>query len=161
MGNAEYMGDFILGVDHSAVPLTKEALMSNSFETGVLQQWLHSTGRSLSASIVTLLADPNPADASPLRLRFTRPSADGALPAADGLSFPAGPLSNVNSCRPCAHDVMKGLVYSLRERIPAAELPAQACGRSNCWYGRGCRTQAHKREHAERLNHICEQTRFR
>ncbi|KAJ4482373.1 hypothetical protein J3R30DRAFT_3458685 [Lentinula aciculospora] len=30
----------------------------------------------------------------------------------------------------------------------------------NCWYGYNCRTQTHKEQHAKKLNHLCEQTRF-
>ncbi|KAI0076288.1 hypothetical protein K474DRAFT_1663274 [Panus rudis PR-1116 ss-1] len=29
----------------------------------------------------------------------------------------------------------------------------------DCWYGYNCRTQTHRRYHAERLNHLCEPTR--
>ncbi|GAW01124.1 hypothetical protein LENED_002703 [Lentinula edodes] len=30
----------------------------------------------------------------------------------------------------------------------------------NCWYGYNCRTQTHNLAHAQKLNHLCEQTRF-
>lgn len=30
--------------------------------------------------------------------------------------------------------------------------------RPDCWYGRECRTQTHNRNHAERYNHVCENT---
>ncbi|KAJ3766802.1 hypothetical protein FB446DRAFT_757070 [Lentinula raphanica] len=31
--------------------------------------------------------------------------------------------------------------------------------KENCWYGYDCRTQTHNRIHAQKLNHLCEQTR--
>ncbi|KIK69769.1 hypothetical protein GYMLUDRAFT_34162 [Collybiopsis luxurians FD-317 M1] len=30
----------------------------------------------------------------------------------------------------------------------------------DCWYGYNCRTQTHRSSHAEKLNHLCEQTRY-
>jgi len=32
--------------------------------------------------------------------------------------------------------------------------------RPDCWYGRKCRTQTNKQDHARNYNHICEQTHF-
>ncbi|KAJ3996684.1 hypothetical protein F5050DRAFT_1807507 [Lentinula boryana] len=32
--------------------------------------------------------------------------------------------------------------------------------KDNCWYGYNCRTQTHNSTHAQKLNHLCEQTRF-
>ncbi|KAJ8081549.1 hypothetical protein PM082_007394 [Marasmius tenuissimus] len=46
-------------------------------------------------------------------------------------------------------------LWLLNKRIQAGDnVPAE-----DCWYGWACRTQTHKQPHAERLNHICPQTR--
>lgn len=142
---------------HSATALLKAALTSNSFEQGVLQEWLHTKGQSLAQAIVSVLADPNPADAPQVRVHPQRARVGGA--SSDAAALPAGAWSDVPACRACAQDALQAVVYSMRERIPADELPPRARNRRNCWYGKSCRTQSHKTAHAERLNHICEQIR--
>ncbi|KAF9124451.1 hypothetical protein BGW39_008202 [Mortierella sp. 14UC] len=65
-------------------------------------------------------------------------------------------------CYNCSRDFFSnGPLYQWRKSLDAAVLPARALGRSDCWYGRQCRTQHNigNRAHAERLNHICENTR--
>ncbi|KAJ3188230.1 hypothetical protein HDU85_005380 [Gaertneriomyces sp. JEL0708] len=69
-------------------------------------------------------------------------------------------LPESNVCILCANQIFKLLVYKWREAIPLDELPADIRQRPNCWYGWACRTQLHRDSHAEKLNHICEQTRF-
>eukprot|EP00930_Biecheleria_cincta_P046270 TRINITY_DN31906_c0_g1_i1.p1 TRINITY_DN31906_c0_g1~~TRINITY_DN31906_c0_g1_i1.p1 ORF type:complete len:606 (+),score=91.97 TRINITY_DN31906_c0_g1_i1:133-1950(+) len=143
--------------DHTATALLKAALASNSFEQGILQEWLHTKSQSLAQAIVSLLADPNPAEAPQVRVRPQRARLRGASD--DDPALPVGAWSDVPACHACAQDVLQAVVYSIRERIPAEELPHRARNRRNCWYGKSCRTQSHKQAHAERLNHICEQTR--
>jgi len=125
------------------------AFSGNDFERTVLEEWLLSRGRGLNAALLEALADPNPAGAPPVRVRLER------------AALPQGSWADVQACRGCTSSVLQSLAYSLRERIPETELPARARGRPKCWYGRNCRTQNHKPQHAERLDHICEQTRFR
>lgn len=133
----------------------REALARNNFEANVLQNWLRGRGERLVEALVRLLSNPNPDGAAiPVRLLFTRSAAPGALP------MPPGSWTTLTACRDCAQDVLKSGIYALRERIPPADLPANVRDRENCWYGRGCRTQGHRPDHAERMNHICEQTRF-
>ncbi|KAF9105280.1 hypothetical protein BGX29_000308 [Mortierella sp. GBA35] len=67
-------------------------------------------------------------------------------------------------CHYCAPDFFRnGPLYQWRKSLDPTLLPARAGGRSDCWYGRQCRTQYNPlhRQHAERLNHICENTRGR
>lgn len=123
----------------AATALTKAALARNTFEEEILQ------------AILDLLAAPNPVNAPAVRWH-----AAGAPP--DFLAS-RDALTDLPSCNTCSQNILRGVVYSIRERISAEELPERARGRGNCWYGRCCRTQCHKRNHAERLNHICEQTR--
>mmetsp|Transcript_70982 Transcript_70982/g.140952 ORF Transcript_70982/g.140952 Transcript_70982/m.140952 type:complete len:662 (+) Transcript_70982:96-2081(+) len=136
--------------------LARNAFHGNDFEAEVLQEWLLASGLSLQDAVQGVLATPNPAGSSPARVHLERPAAPGATALPAGSSWGA-----INACRSCAICVLQGLVYSVRERIHDAQLPARARGRQKCWYGRSCRTQGHKGEHAQRLDHICEQTRFR
>lgn len=135
----------------AATALTKTALARNTFEEEILQEWLAAKGLSLLQAILDLLAAPNPVNAPAVRWH-----AAGAPP--DFLAS-RDALTDLPSCNTCSQNILRGVVYSIRERISAEELPERARGRGNCWYGRCCRTQCHKRNHAERLNHICEQTR--
>ncbi|KAF9165833.1 hypothetical protein DFQ26_009278 [Actinomortierella ambigua] len=62
-------------------------------------------------------------------------------------------------CFQCETDFFRhGPIYQWRKNIDPAQLPPRVITRSNCWYGRGCRTQHNPLNpgHAERLNHICE-----
>lgn len=63
-------------------------------------------------------------------------------------------------CRACALKVMKQLIYQFREKdVDKADLPAAVAARPDCWWGKNCRTALCKPLHAEKLNHVCPQTR--
>jgi len=64
-------------------------------------------------------------------------------------------------CRNCAQIMFSELLYAYRASIPNNELPGSVTSRSNCWYGKECRTQQHNPDHARRLNHICDNARRR
>jgi hypothetical protein len=140
-----------------ATNLAQRALQQNAFERGVVEEWLMTRAQSMQTALLGLLAEPNPVGVPPVNVILERPHPDGvgtapALPA-------AGTWANLRACRSCGSCVLSSLVYTLRERIPRAELPARAQGRDNCWYGRDCRTQRNRPSHASRLNHICAPTR--
>mmetsp|Transcript_43670 Transcript_43670/g.123711 ORF Transcript_43670/g.123711 Transcript_43670/m.123711 type:complete len:444 (+) Transcript_43670:147-1478(+) len=63
-------------------------------------------------------------------------------------------------CRRCGVDVIAEALYEYRASLPRPSLPQRAQAQTqNCWWGRNCRTQ-NRDHHAQKLNHICEQTRF-
>lgn len=64
-----------------------------------------------------------------------------------------------HTCYKCALKAFQELAYSYRRDIPSDELPVSITARPNCYWGRMCRTQRSKPQHAENFNHICEQTR--
>eukprot|EP00026_Physarum_polycephalum_P015142 Phypoly_transcript_15764.p1 GENE.Phypoly_transcript_15764~~Phypoly_transcript_15764.p1 ORF type:complete len:120 (+),score=11.47 Phypoly_transcript_15764:424-783(+) len=68
--------------------------------------------------------------------------------------------SNKISCQNCARIVYEGLVYNWRAAVPPGKVPPLVANRPNCHWGKHCRTQQHKQDHATRFNHICEQTKF-
>ncbi|CAG9332747.1 unnamed protein product [Blepharisma stoltei] len=70
-------------------------------------------------------------------------------------------ILNRNSlvCKKCSKLVWCELIYRFREKIPKDRLPVSILQKKNCWYGRECTTQTHNIEHAQKLNHICAQTR--
>jgi len=140
-----------------AAALMKSALASNAFEQEILQEWLHSKGMSLQQAMQSVLENPNPEGVSAVEVRGA--PVPGGGPGAL-VHLPVGAWTELAMCQPCSQLVLRGVVYSIRERIQNEELPERARGRRNCWYGRSCRTQSHKRDHAQRLNHICAQTRF-
>ncbi|KAJ3433234.1 histone H3.1 [Anaeramoeba flamelloides] len=63
-------------------------------------------------------------------------------------------------CTKCWPNVFVELLYAWRSKIPNNHLPKDVTNRIDCWYGRNCRTQKHNLLHAQKLNHICEQTRW-
>ncbi|XP_029426945.1 E3 ubiquitin-protein ligase CHFR [Rhinatrema bivittatum] len=63
-------------------------------------------------------------------------------------------------CYCCGLRSFRELTYQYRQNIPSSELPVSVTSRPNCYWGRNCRTQV-KAHHAMKLNHICEQTRFK
>jgi len=136
--------------------LARTAFHGNDFEAEILQEWLLVAGRSFQDALQEILGNPNPAGSPPTQIQLEYPAVPGAAALPAGSSWGA-----INTCRSCAVCVLRALVYSMRERIPETQLPARARGRQKCWYGRRCRTQGHKGEHAQRLDHICDQTRFR
>eukprot|EP00249_Psilotum_nudum_P017598 c26401_g1_i2 orf=154-1665(-) len=78
--------------------------------------------------------------------------------------FPGNPHALVTSasyvCNACADSVIHHLLYKFRLSVPRTELPPDAAGREDCWYGHFCRTQLHKGSHARKFNHACEPSRM-
>ncbi|ESO97402.1 hypothetical protein LOTGIDRAFT_159433 [Lottia gigantea] len=67
--------------------------------------------------------------------------------------------SNSVLCYACGLRNFKELVYQYRCDIPEEDLPDEVNKKPNCYWGKNCRTQKNKPQHATRFNHICEQTR--
>ncbi|XP_021355138.1 E3 ubiquitin-protein ligase CHFR-like, partial [Mizuhopecten yessoensis] len=63
-------------------------------------------------------------------------------------------------CYPCALRKFKDLAYLFRFSIPKANLPGEVTARPDCHWGKNCRTQRHNINHAQRFNHVCDQTRL-
>lgn len=66
---------------------------------------------------------------------------------------------NTALCYACGLRKFKDLAYLYRFSIPNKDLPAEVTSRPNCHWGKNCRTQRHNMGHAQRFNHICDQTR--
>lgn len=64
--------------------------------------------------------------------------------------------SESHFCDQCADTLVQHLIYHFRLSVPKQELPPDAAGREDCWYGRLCRTQLHKVAHSQKFNHACE-----
>ena len=67
-------------------------------------------------------------------------------------------VADAHSCGDCFKKILTELLYQYRAAIPNVDLPSDVTGRSDCWYGKECRTQSNPANpaHAVRLNHICE-----
>ncbi|KAJ7529416.1 hypothetical protein O6H91_15G049000 [Diphasiastrum complanatum] len=78
----------------------------------------------------------------------------------DRPTFTQTPLTSDSPlCDNCADFIVQHLFYKFRLSVPKSELPPDAAGRIDCWYGYRCRTQLHKESHARKLNHVCEPAR--
>ncbi|XP_046574119.1 E3 ubiquitin-protein ligase CHFR-like [Haliotis rubra] len=62
-------------------------------------------------------------------------------------------------CYMCGMRNFKDLAYQYRKDIPKEKLPEEVRRRSDCYWGKNCRTQRNKPHHAANFNHICDQTR--
>ena len=61
-------------------------------------------------------------------------------------------------CGPlCASQVVPELAFQYRQSIPNSKLPPEVTRRTDCYWGKNCKTQNHNLAHAKKLNHICEQ----
>ena len=69
--------------------------------------------------------------------------------------------SDTPLCVECVNRVIRFLFYVYRRSLKSAQLPAAFQRRSDCWYGRYCRTQFNPQNpnHAASRNHVCEPTR--
>mmetsp|Transcript_2466 Transcript_2466/g.9281 ORF Transcript_2466/g.9281 Transcript_2466/m.9281 type:complete len:638 (-) Transcript_2466:5059-6972(-) len=73
----------------------------------------------------------------------------------------SGAAADVNDicCFNCANTIFKDLVYDYRKDIPSTDLRSSVTvNRPDCWFGSECRTQSRNSSHAQRYNHICENT---
>ncbi|XP_057819746.2 uncharacterized protein LOC131032724 isoform X2 [Cryptomeria japonica] len=77
--------------------------------------------------------------------------------------LPANPIGQITSatplCNSCAKVVIAHILHWFRLSVPKNELPRDAAGREDCWWGHGCRTQHHRVHHAQMLNHVCDPIR--
>ncbi|XP_067686122.1 E3 ubiquitin-protein ligase CHFR-like [Haliotis asinina] len=62
-------------------------------------------------------------------------------------------------CYMCGMRNFRDLAYQYRKDIPKEKLPEEVRRRSDCYWGKNCRTQRNKPHHAANFNHICDQTR--
>jgi len=64
------------------------------------------------------------------------------------------------ACRNCAQSIFENSIYKWRASLPPEKVPPLVSSRPDCFYGKNCRTQLHKIDHATKYNHVCEQTKF-
>ncbi|XQJ25022.1 FHA domain/Zinc finger, C3HC4 type (RING finger) containing protein, putative [Leishmania guyanensis] len=60
-------------------------------------------------------------------------------------------------CQRCVATVFARLLFDYRRHIAPHELSESVTKRPNCWYGKECRMQFHKHQHAQNFNHVCYQ----
>lgn len=64
-------------------------------------------------------------------------------------------------CYKCSRQIFSELIYQYRlKEVDKNDLPENIRDRPDCWYGKNCRTQFNKQDHARKYNHICEQTHY-
>ncbi|EGG23593.1 hypothetical protein DFA_05727 [Cavenderia fasciculata] len=64
------------------------------------------------------------------------------------------------TCDHCAKNIFAQALFAYRKNLPKDQLPAYAHARDKCYYGKNCRTQFNKFDHAKKFDHICDQTKF-
>ena len=99
----------------------------------------------------------------PAILASCLPASSGSTAAAghgSGTANGGAALSDTVTCGACAAAVWQQLAERHRMDLQAEALPQDIRDLRDCWYGCNCRTMLHNLHHAERLNHMCTQTRF-
>jgi hypothetical protein len=124
-------------------PVLTTSALGNGFERDVLTTYLSGKGKGIADLYIECLAR---AEAGTMIVR----DIVGMVPGV-AVSDLDGP-----TCHRCFEQIFDALVFQYRAELPAADLPDAVTRRSDCWHGIGCRTQIHNRQHAERLNHICQ-----
>ncbi|CAL8068935.1 unnamed protein product [Calicophoron daubneyi] len=117
--------------------LPSNLLLNNSVETSILLDYLAANSISVQDFIKECLDNIGPSEFGGV------------------VTSPDSPV-----CRSCSTCCLAQLAYGRRAAIPPSHLPARVVSRPDCYYGRRCRTQQKNLGHAQRYNHICEQTRF-
>ncbi|XP_005106562.1 E3 ubiquitin-protein ligase CHFR [Aplysia californica] len=116
-------------------------VLDNHFESAILKDYLEAKAFSVRDVLADCLAKMVTGEYTCInQMRLT-----------NGINTPV--------CYACGLMIFKDLAYSYRKDIPREQLPGRVTSRSNCYWGKNCRTQRNKPEHAQRFNHICEQTR--
>ncbi|CAF3932907.1 unnamed protein product [Adineta steineri] len=78
-----------------------------------------------------------------------------------GIDRNAAIPSSKITCYKCGLKMFKELAYQFRASMKQDDItPVIMRNRDNCYYGHKCRTQYTKLNHAQKLNHACEQTKF-
>eukprot|EP00743_Colponemidia_sp_Colp-15_P003926 GILK01004235.1.p1 GENE.GILK01004235.1~~GILK01004235.1.p1 ORF type:complete len:509 (+),score=97.03 GILK01004235.1:43-1527(+) len=126
---------------------------NNQYELGILQNVLTAKSMSIQNMFANMLPK---LDASSWAFRLNSTVFGIGALTTGGVTVPV--KSTTPLCNGCATNAFAELCYKFRESLPADDLPADVTARSNCWYGRECRTQSRPGEHAKRLNHVCEPT---
>jgi hypothetical protein len=121
--------------DHTFAAVPPTALMGNAFERNVLQGVLNKRGITPQGVYASY------------------------MPNLDSLAAAGGITADHAVCTSCSTQIFNKIIYDYRAKVPKDQLPPEIAKRQDCWYGQACRTQTHKPEHAQNLNHICEQKR--
>ncbi|KAK7495546.1 hypothetical protein BaRGS_00013244 [Batillaria attramentaria] len=116
-------------------------ILDNPYESEILKNYLESKGLAVQDVLEACLAKMQEG-------KYTCP--DQARYNMNGET----PL-----CYACALRNFKALAYQYRFDIPRDDLPAEVTARPDCYWGKNCRTQKNRPPHAQRFNHICNQTR--
>ncbi|KAM9982877.1 hypothetical protein ACTFIZ_007400 [Dictyostelium cf. discoideum] len=125
--------------------LPNDAFGGNQFEVKILNDYLTKNVKTVRQLYLDILED---IDSKKL-----------VIPTSSNIIMPTIPCSEQYRCLGCASHFFSKTLFYYRLSIPKEKLPDYA-NRDNCYYGKSCRTQFSKFDHAKKLNHICEQTKF-
>lgn len=119
-------------------------ILNNAYESTIFKNYLEAKGLSVRDVLAVCLAKM-------VNGEYTCVD-KGRITSQNGINTPI--------CFDCGLKNFQDLAYCYRRDIPNEDLPAEVTARPNCHWGKNCRTQRNKPDHAKRFNHICEQTRI-
>lgn len=103
-------------------------ILGNAYESTILKNYLDDKGLTIKDFLQACCAKMESGDYSCSDMRLS-------------------PLTNI--CRLCAQKFLKELAYLYRKDIPDSDLPDEVVGRVDCYWGKECRTQFNKPNHAK------------
>ncbi|EFA81073.1 hypothetical protein PPL_05909 [Heterostelium album PN500] len=119
------------------------SLSGNQYEIKIVTDYLAKHNKTVDQLYHEVLADID----------------SGKIPADTIKTLNATPAKSDSwACNVCTRHVFAQGLFTYRKNIPKADLPDYAQARDNCYYGKNCRTQFNKFDHAKKLNHVCEQS---
>eukprot|EP01116_Phalansterium_solitarium_P006739 TRINITY_DN1909_c0_g1_i1.p1 TRINITY_DN1909_c0_g1~~TRINITY_DN1909_c0_g1_i1.p1 ORF type:complete len:317 (-),score=92.77 TRINITY_DN1909_c0_g1_i1:80-1030(-) len=128
--------------EHVMVDVPNAAFNSNVAEVRILREYLTDHKLTASDAWKELLAG----------------LAAGTVSAEmNGVEVKSGELV---ACLACAVKLFASLCYDYRTKLATLGWREYVAKRPDCHWGRNCRTQTHNAAHAERFNHVCEQSKI-
>ncbi|GFR59170.1 E3 ubiquitin-protein ligase CHFR [Elysia marginata] len=119
-------------------------ILNNAYESMIFKNYLEAKGLSVRDVLAVCLAKM-------VNREYTCQD-EARITSLNGINTPI--------CFTCGLKNFQDLAYCYRRDIAHEDLPAEVTARPDCHWGKNCRTQKNKPDHAKRFNHICEQTRI-
>ncbi|GAM17200.1 hypothetical protein SAMD00019534_003750 [Acytostelium subglobosum LB1] len=131
--------------NQTLVNIPHNAFSGNQFEVKVMNDYVVKSQKNVNQIYHEVLADIE----------------SGKIPKESIVTTTGATVSSDSwACYHCTSSVFGQALFTFRKNLAKDQLPDYAQTREDCYYGKNCRTQFNKFDHAKRLNHVCEQSKF-
>jgi len=127
------------------------AFLGNQFEAKVMMDYSVKSGKTLNDIYKEIIQQIDET-----KINLTAPIRR-IVPTVPPTAPPK--YADTYACDYCMKEVFAQGLFYYRKSIPKDDLPDSG-KRDDCYYGKNCRTQFNKPDHAKRFNHVCDQTKY-